>query len=112
MMQRPGNQVSSSSGQRWLRSNELQTDHQSKIMSPIRSVFAFWVTYIYIYICIYIYIYIYVYIYINIYICIYIYIYAYIYIYVYVYIYVLWNEKRGHQLVPLKRIKFQVENIL
>ena len=46
MMQHPGNQVSSSSGERWLRSNELKTGHQSKIVSAIRSVLAFWVTYI------------------------------------------------------------------
>ena len=45
MMQLPGNQVSSSSGQRWLHSNELKTDHQLKIVSTIRSVFAFRVTF-------------------------------------------------------------------
>ena len=39
-----GNQVSSLSGQRWLRSNELKTDRRSKIASAIRSVFAFRVT--------------------------------------------------------------------
>ena len=44
MMQLPGNQASSSSGKRWLHNNELKTDHQSKIASAIRSVFAFWVT--------------------------------------------------------------------
>ena len=32
MMQLPGNQVSSSSSQRWLRSNELKTDRRSKIL--------------------------------------------------------------------------------
>ena len=46
MMQHPGNQVSSSSGERWMRSNELKMGHQSKIVSAIRLVFAFRVTYI------------------------------------------------------------------
>ena len=48
MWQLPGNQVLSSSGQRWLRSNELKTDRRSKIASAIRSVFAFRVTYMYV----------------------------------------------------------------
>ena len=43
-MQLPGNQGSSSSGQRWLHSNKLKTDYRSKIASAIRSVFAFQVT--------------------------------------------------------------------
>ena len=45
-MQRPGNQVSLSSSQRWLRSNELKTDRRSKIASAIRLFFAFRVTYV------------------------------------------------------------------
>ena len=46
-MQLPRNQFSSSSSQRWLCSNELKTDHQSKIASAIRSIFVFQVTYTY-----------------------------------------------------------------
>ena len=45
MMQLPENQVSSSSCQRWLHSNELKMDRQSKIASTIRLVFAFRVTF-------------------------------------------------------------------
>ena len=43
----PENQGSSSSGRRWLHSNELKMDNRLKIASTIRSVFASLVTYTY-----------------------------------------------------------------